>query len=135
MENKMEQHHQQAVEGVPIKFLVSEVPAYAPTTVIQQRTIELSRALWGTVIRIAIIRHIFQVSKVWISWTDTSSECTTCCYFQNLFYGAGLVPKRGYCVDNTQLNEIMTLRCLADTTETYGEETYINGNGNLGGGV
>ena len=51
---------------------------------------------------------------------DTSSDCGTCCCFQNVFYDSGLVPEKGYWVDNTQLNEIMTLYCIADATETSG---------------
>ena len=69
------------------------------------------------------------------SGCDTSSDCSTCCCFANVFYDSGLVPQKGYCVDNTQLNEIMTQYCIADATETSGEQTDITGNGNLGGDV
>ena len=69
------------------------------------------------------------------SGCDTSSDYNTCCCFTNVLYDDVLVPQKGYCVDNTQLNEIMTQYCMADATETSGEQTDITGNGNLGGDV
>ena len=69
MEKKTEQHHQQVVEGIPRKFLVSNVPTWALSTVIPQRTIDLVRGFWVPVTQISIIRTLCQVSKVWISET------------------------------------------------------------------
>ena len=50
----------------------------------------------------------------------TISDCNTCCFLLNVFHDAGIVQEKGYCFDNTQLNEIMTLYCMADATETSG---------------
>ena len=44
------------------------------------------------------------------SGCDMSSDCTACCCLENVFYDAGLVPQKGYCIDNIQWNEITTLR-------------------------
>ena len=60
------------------------------------------------------------------SGCDTSSDCTTCCCFQNVFYEAGLVPQKGYCIDNTRLNKIMTLQCMA--IEDPGDKVDTDGN-------
>ena len=50
----------------------------------------------------------------------TISDCNTCCFLLNVFHDAGIVQEKGYCFDNTQLNEIMTLYFMADATETSG---------------
>ena len=48
------------------RVLGIKVPTWPMSTVISELTIELVIVLWGPVIKMAILRSLYQVSKVWI---------------------------------------------------------------------
>ena len=66
------------------------------------------------------------------SGCETSSECTNCFCFKNVFHYSGLVLHKCYYIDNTQLNEITTLSFME--IENPGEDTDTDEKLNLGQG-